>query len=92
MAQLSPIRARTYPAPGVSHPVFEVPSGAVDGTNRVFTVTRDYSPGTPRVWLNGLLHEVQGEDGWTETGGKTIQLDEPPRVGDSVQVYYTPIS
>ena len=76
----------------MSFPVFEIPSGAVDGFNRIFYVSVDYRPGTPRVWLNGLLHVKHGEDGWTEMGGKKLQLHEAPRIGDTVQVFYTPIS
>ena len=76
----------------MTFPVFEVPSGAVDGSNRIFYVSTDYKAGTPRVWLNGLLLVKYGADGWSEMGGKKLQLHEAPHVGDTVQVYYTPIS
>lgn len=76
----------------MSFPGFEIPVGSIDGINRIFYVSADYRPGTPRVWLNGLLLVKHGEDGWTEMGGKKLQLHEAPRVGDTVQVYYTPIS
>lgn len=73
-------------------PTIEVAVGAVDGVNRIFRVSTDYRPGTPRVWLNGLLHRKEGTDGWTEMGGRRLQLHEAPREGDTVQVYYVPIS
>jgi hypothetical protein len=76
----------------MTFPLFEVPAGAVDGSNRIFYVSVDYKPGTPRVWLNGLLLVKYGEDGWTEMGGRKLQLHEAPRLGDTVQVFYTPIS
>lgn len=76
----------------MSFPTFEIPSGAVDGTNRIFYVSTDYRSGTPRVWLNGLLLVRFGQDGWAEMGGKKLQLHEAPRTGDAVQVYYTPIA
>lgn len=76
----------------MSFPVFEVPSGAADGVNRIFYVSTDYRAGTPRVWLNGLLQVRHGQDGWSEMGGKKLQLHEAPHMGDTVQVYYTPIS
>lgn len=73
-------------------PTFEIPTGAINGVNRVFYVAVDYKAGTPRVWLNGLLHVKHGQDGWTEEGGRKLRLHEAPRTGDTVQVYYTPIS
>lgn len=76
----------------MSFPRFETPSGAVNGSNRIFHTGTDYRSGTPRVWLNGLLLVKFGRDGWTEMGGKKLQLHEAPRVGDTVQVFYTPIS
>jgi len=76
----------------VSFPTFEVPSGAINGTNRIFYVSSDYRTGTPRVWLNGLLLVKHGIDGWVEMGGKKLQLHEAPRVGDTLQVYYMPIA
>lgn len=76
----------------MSSPTFEVPSGAINGVNRIYYVSTDYRPGTPRVWLNGLLHVKHGEDGWTEMGGRRLQLHEAPRFGDVVQIYYVPIS
>jgi len=86
-----PLRVRTTEVP-LSFPGFEVPSGSVDGTNRIFYLSTDYRASTPRVWLNGLLLVKHGQDGWTEMGGKKLQLHEAPRSGDALQVYYTPIS
>jgi len=76
----------------MSHPQFEIPSGAINGINQTFFVSTDYKAGTPRVWLNGLLLVKHGADGWTELGGRKLRLHEAPRTGDTVQVYYTPIA
>lgn len=73
-------------------PRFEIPLGTIDGVNRIFRLSTDYRPGTPRVWLNGLLHRKEGQDGWAEMGGKRLQLHEAPQEGDVVQVYYIPIA
>jgi len=79
-------------------PHFEVPSGAIDGVNRVFTVSQPYRPGTTAVFLNGLLLRADYPDGWDETDPSTgeVTLKEPPRVTkitpDVVQVFYIDLS
>lgn len=53
----------------------EVASGASDGVNDLFKVTVAYRPGTTSVRVNGLqLTPAE----WTELGGKTIRILEPP--------------
>lgn len=75
-------------------PRFEVPSGAVDGVNTVFTVSQPYQPGSTAVFLNGLLTERTLDDGWTETdpSGGVVTLKEAPKGSgdcpDVVQVFY----
>jgi len=76
----------------MSFPIFEIPSGSIDGVNRIFYVSTDYRPGTTQVWLNGLMQGRHGQDGWKEMGGKKLQLHEAPRLGDVLQVNYTPIA
>lgn len=75
-------------------PRFEVPSGVVNGSNLVFTVSQPYMPGSTAVFVNGLLQEKTLDDGWLETDPATgtITLKEAPRsVGtfpDVLQVFY----
>lgn len=67
---------------------FEVPFGAVDGSNQVFTVSRDYQIGSVMVELNGQLKVAANDDGWVELGGRDVQMKIPPKTGDVVQIYY----
>lgn len=75
-------------------PRFEVPSGAVDGVNTVYTVSVPYQGGSTAVFINGLLMERTLDDGWTETdpGAGTVTLKEAPRsIGacpDVIQVFF----
>lgn len=75
----------------MSFPVIEIPVGSINGVNRTFRVSSDYRPGTTQVWLNGLMHRREGQDGWSELGGNKVQLHEAPRSGDVVQIYFLPI-
>lgn len=70
-------------------PRFEVPLGAVDGVNLVFTTSVPYKPGSTAVFLNGLLQEPSLDDGWAETSPATgvVTLKEAPRsIGDCLDV------
>jgi len=71
-------------------PRFEVPVGAIDGVNTVFTVSRAYSAGSTAVFLNGILQERNYDDGWFETSPASgvITLKEAPQLSDSVQVFF----
>lgn len=74
----------------MGNPRFEVLSGVVDGTNTVFTSSAAYASGTSAVFLNGQLKVPTFQDGWAETDPATgtVTLDEAPRVGDVVQMFY----
>jgi len=74
-------------------PRFEVPSGAVDGANKVFTLSMPYGPGTTAVFLNGLLQERSLDDGWYETDPDAgiVTLKEAPRatgMPDVIQIFF----
>lgn len=71
-------------------PRFEVPVGAIDGSNTVFTVSRAYSPGSTAVFVNGILMERTFDDGWLETTPDTgvLTLKEAPRAFDTIQVFF----
>jgi hypothetical protein len=63
----------------------EIPSGAVDGANNVFTPAHGFQAGSTAVYVNGL-REVRGQ-GYTESSG-TIVLSLAPSVGDQVFLDY----
>lgn len=73
-------------------PLIEVPAGAIDGVNKVFTVSLPYQSGTTAVFLNGVLQRIDFDDGWVETSPATgaVTLNEAPVLLDTVQVYYVP--
>jgi hypothetical protein len=80
----------------MASPRFEVPSGAIDNVNTVFTLSRSYTPGTVAVFLNGQLKREDYDDGWIETDpvAGVVTLKEPPRSAggyeplDVVQIFY----
>ena len=75
-------------------PRFEIPSGAVDGANLLYTTSTSYKPGTLAVFLNGLLQEASLDDGWFETSpvAGTFTMKEAPRSSgpcpDVIQVFF----
>lgn len=69
----------------------EVAQGAVNGSNRTFNTARLYKAGSLRVWTNGMLGLAGLVDSWTELGNGKFRMDEAPRDGDQVQVYYLAI-
>lgn len=66
----------------------EVPSGAVNGNNTVFTLSQTPSPTTSlEVYLNGLME--QGGVDYTLAGNTiTFSAKETPATGDVIQAYY----
>lgn len=72
---------------GIVPPVAnEVPSGTVNGSNTVFTLSADYIPGTLAVYLNGMRQKIT--DDYTETAGHTITFVGAPLSGDKILVDY----
>lgn len=78
----------------MGQPRFEVPTGTIDGVNLVFTVSLGYLPGSTAVWLNGVLLERSGPDGWDETDpavGEITLKEAPLATGpcpDVLQVFF----
>lgn len=70
--------------------VIEVPTGAIDGVNRVFTVSQAYVAGSARHLYNGMPIAPEGEDGLEETSPSlgTVTLKEAPQVNDSIEIMY----
>lgn len=74
-------------------PRFEVPAGAVDGVNTVFTVSMPYSVGSTAVFRNGLLQQRDLDDGWFETDPNAgiVTMKEPPSAfgfPDIIQIFF----
>lgn len=70
--------------PGTGVPVVgQIPAGAVDGVNTVFTTAQLYRTNTIAVYLNGLR-----ESHFTETTSTSITLGSPPLAGDEIIVDY----
>lgn len=67
-------------------PITELASGTIDGSNTLFKTSRDYKPGSLRVYLDGFIGHPR-----TELGGRDFQMDDAPLVGSVVSVYYRPI-
>lgn len=74
-------------------PRFEVPAGAVDGVNTVFSVSMPYAIGSTAVFRNGLLQQRDLDDGWFETDPDTgvVTMKEPPSAfgyPDIIQIFF----
>lgn len=75
----------------------EVPAGAIDGANRVFTTATTFTPTTLSVYRNGQL-QTKGSDytisesGGAGTGFDTVTFAVPctPKTGGVVLVNYVP--
>jgi hypothetical protein len=72
------------------NPHFEVPTGAINDVNAVFTTSQAYTAGTVAVFRNGVLVKQTDDDGWTETDPAvgTVTLTEAPLTGDTIQIFY----
>lgn len=65
----------------------ETPSGAVDGTNTVFSLANTPIAGSESVYLNGLLQEPGAGNDYT-ISGSTITFADAPLAEDRVRVSY----
>lgn len=64
----------------------EVPAGALDGSNAVFTLLAAPSAGTLRLYLNGLRQSGGGND--FTLAGNAITFTAAPRAGDALLCDY----
>ena len=64
--------------------IMERPTGAIDGSNRIFTTSRWYVAGTVRAFTPTL----QAPASVTELGQDRVQLEEAPYTGDLVYILY----
>lgn len=65
----------------------EVPAGAINGTNAVFTLSNTPNPNTEQVFLNGILQNVGPTNDYI-ISGNTITFAIPPIVTDVILVNY----
>jgi hypothetical protein len=64
-------------------------SGVVNGSNTTFTTPTAYVTGSIRIIVNGLFYEEDDDEyGWSEIDGTTIQMDNAPLTGDTIQAFY----
>lgn len=72
-------------------PHFEVPIGAINGSNLVFTLSQGFQPSTTAVFVNGVLMRRDLDDGWIETDSVhgVVTFKIAPAVGDVVQIFFT---
>jgi len=61
----------------------EIPTGNIDGNNKLFTTANEYRSSKLIVKLNGLT-----EINFTEKSSTTFELDVAPLTGDCVTVDY----
>jgi hypothetical protein len=65
----------------------EIPSGSIDGSNRVYTLANPIVTGSEQVFLNGLLQDPGASDTYTIVG-TTITFNTAPLTGDEIHVSY----
>ena len=64
----------------------EVPTGAINGTNKVFTTLQPYIPGSLQVYVNGVAESGMVAETNHATG--TFTLDTAPLTGWNIYVSY----
>lgn len=70
------------------NPRFETAQGTVDGVNRDFSVSEDYTANTLVVFRNGQLLERSMDNGWVELGGNDFRMNIAPLPADILQAFY----
>lgn len=65
----------------------EVPAGALNNTNTVFTLAYPYAASSTRLFLNGLRMKLGSA--YSESGVQQITLSEAPHAGDELIIDYT---
>lgn len=65
----------------------EIPAGAIDGTNTIFTIANEAIDGTVKLFVNGLRLRAGAANDFTVVG-KTITMNFVPLVGDVLLVDY----
>jgi hypothetical protein len=66
----------------------EMLTPAPDGVNRIFWTSYGYFSGTVSIWRNGVRLVADWDTGYSELGGRQIQMKETPLAGDSLSAQY----
>lgn len=74
--------------PRVLESLSEVPSGFIDGTNRVFYTLRSFVPGSTRLYLNGVRQSLGSSEDYLESSSSSVTFAQAPRVNDKVLIDY----
>jgi hypothetical protein len=72
---------------GAAWVVGEIPNGAIDGANSIFTALYSFDPATLAVYLNGVRQQVGTGNDYTISGSSVI-LTTPPLSGEKVLFDY----
>lgn len=64
----------------------EVPTGAINGSNAVFTSQHLFVPGSVQVYLNGVRQKIV--DDFNTSGNNTIQMVVSPNTGEIILIDY----
>lgn len=66
-------------------------TGAIDGSNKTFTSSTAFAPGSANLVLNGRIWQrTDASWGLTETSSTTVLLNSAPQVGDVVSLLADP--
>lgn len=68
--------------------VFEIPSGTINSTNKIFTLSNTPVAGSVQVFLNGLLQAPGIAPLDYTISGTTITFDKAPRTNSDLYTYY----
>jgi hypothetical protein len=63
-------------------------TGTKNGTNKVFTLSGNFTSGTTRVFVNGIRYTRGASYDYTETGANQITFTNAPDAGDLITVDY----
>ncbi|MFZ5988553.1 MAG: hypothetical protein ACOYWZ_15705 [Bacillota bacterium] len=66
----------------------ELPSGVINGTNKIFTTINNFITGTTRVFLNGLRQQKGDGKDYIESGVNEITFTDAPVTGDILVIDY----
>ena len=64
----------------------EIPAGAIDGTNRVFTTAFPFVMTTTQLSLRGIRQELNIS--YTELSNTQVRFDDAPLAGDGIYIDY----
>lgn len=63
-------------------------TGNRNGSNKTFTLSNNFVPGTTKVYLNGIRYTPGGSYDYTENGTNQIVFTNAPDPGDLIVVDY----